>query len=70
MYLEYTFKDELLLNVSKETLQKISFELNNRFEDLELTTDDIKAAWIDWIDSAANDGTAISPYITIESVFN
>lgn len=59
-YVEYTFDKKALACVCKETLDAMTTEMQSMFEELELSRDDVKAAWKMWFDNAAHDGTLIS----------
>ena len=60
MLLDYHFQAKRLLDISHETLAIITDELNCMFPTMEITIDDAKAAWIDWLDEAGHNGTAVS----------
>ena len=59
-WLDTEFEPDFLAKVSAETLTTMKHELDDIFEDLELTTDDVKAAWKEWFDWAAHNGTLVS----------
>lgn len=60
MFLDYHFQAKRLLDISQDTLTIITDELNCMLPTMEITTDDAKAAWIDWLDEAGHNGTAVS----------
>ena len=60
MYLNYHFQAKRLLDISQDTLALITDELNCMFPTMEITADDAKDAWIDWLYEAGHNGTAVS----------
>lgn len=60
-WLDTEFEPKLLAKVSAESFAAIKGELQDIFEDLELTDADIKSAWKYWFNWATSNGTLVSP---------
>lgn len=62
-FMDTEYQTKFLAKVSADNLQALHNDLTMRFDDLglELTVDDVKDAWKNWFDWAANNGTLLSP---------
>lgn len=59
-YMNYHYTVSALTSIKADMLQLMHQDINDMMPDIAATVDDVKAAWKNWFDMAANDGTLIS----------
>ena len=64
-FIDVEYDEKFLCNVSASTLKLLSEDLSCKFEELELTDDDVKDVWKEWFEWAMSNGTIINHYFRI-----